>query len=452
MKFFISMLIAGFILTAHETSGKALVTDATIQLQKNSTIHFELDNKIPVTYRMVPDSEIFLLTMSFHFGDAHLPPEQRPALGVMTQLMERGSKSYPREQLFSLLEKYATSISCGTGIELGNCVFSTLNPYVDELLPAFASVVLEPSFDVKETQIVLEQAIASESAAHQNPEAFVNEVVNDIFYGSKHPYWINQANKLKALSTIKRENLVALHQQLLSQVSKRIVVVGSQPLEELKAKLNKQFALLKTVPETSLSIPKPSYDAKNSYRIATRNIPTSYLRAKFVMPGIDSPDLLAAQLMMHILSEEFENEIRTKLSLSYSVYAQYIPYTMGIGVLHASTSRPQETLVAMRPIIQKLRDKKLGKDALERYKTVFATSYFLGLEEHARMASSLTSSMFYFKSSDKLYDMPRNLARVTPDDIQGVARKYLQQFRLGVVFKEKEFSPAWAEEFLKVFP
>lgn len=431
---------------------KELVTDATIKLQKDSTLQFTLESGIPVTYRLIPDSEIFLISLAFTYGDAYLKAEERPALSVLTQLMERGSKSYPKDTLFALLEKYATTINCGAGIELGNCTFSTLNPYVAELMPAFASSVLEPSFDPNEANIVLEQATASERGSLQNPETYANEVVNDIFYGKGHPYWANQETKLKALAATKLPLIKDLHQRLLTQVAKRFVVVGSLPVDQLKTLLNKQFALLKNVEDKALVIPKPVYRPKESFTFAPRNIPTSYVRAKFVMPGVGDPDLVAAQLMVHILSEEMENEIRTKRSLSYSVYAQVIPYTMGIGVLHASTSRPKETLEAMRPIIKKLRDTKLSKDELERYKTVFATSYFLNLEEHSSLAGTIVNAMHYFGGTDRLYDMPRILAKVSPDDIQQAAQRYLQKFRLGVVFREKDFSPKWGQDFLKAFP
>ncbi len=433
-------------------SSTELVNDETIKFQKDSTFELKLDNQVPVTYRQIPGSEIFLIMVAFDFGESFLRSSERPQLGVLTELMERGSTSYPKDNLFALLEKYATGINCGMGIEQGSCSLSTLNPYVDELLPAFASQLIEPSFDPLETKLVLEQAQAAEAASLQNPESYVNEVVNGIFYGEKHPYWAPQARKLEALSKIKLDDLKALHQRLLHKTAKRIVVVGSMPPDDLKKLLNKHFALFQTAPQVALKVPRPTYSPSKNFRFAARDIPTSYVRAKFVMPGIDSPDLIASQLMIHILSEELENEVRTKRSLSYSVYAQVIPYSMGIGVLHASTSKPKETLEVIKPIIEKLKGQKLSQAELARYKTVFATSYFLNLEEHSSLAVSMANSMSYFKTTDRLYEMPRMLAAITPDDIQKAAQKYLKQFRLGVVFKEKGFDTKWAQDFLKSFP
>jgi predicted Zn-dependent peptidase len=152
---------------------------------------------------------------------------------------------------------------------------------------------------------------------------------------------------------------------------------------------------------------------------------------------------------MRILSEELESEVRTKRSLSYAVYAQQVSLAMGIGVIHASTSRPKETLEAIMPVVKKLRDEKLSKEDLERHKTVFATGYFLTLEEHGSLASSLASSYLYNGNTNRLYDMPRELEKVTPEDIQRLAKQHFKGFRLGVVYRNKDFQKPWAEGFLK---
>jgi predicted Zn-dependent peptidase len=91
----------------------------------------------------------------------------------------------------------------------------------------------------------------------------------------------------------------------------------------------------------------------------------------------------------------------------------------------------------------------MSKEDLERHKTVFATGYFLTLEEHSSLASSLASSYLYYGNVERLYQMPREFEKVTPEDIQRLAKEYFKNFRLGVVYKEKSFQKTWADAFLK---
>ncbi len=450
----IRIIALGFLLllwTSTEVLAKELVSSETIKLQKDSTITFKLKNNTLVTYREIPHSEIAVVELAFTQGEASLARADRPGLGALAELMERGSVSYPKPKLSELLEKYSTGISCSFGIELGFCGMATLSGSLPELLPAFASVIRDPDLNSVEAELVLEQEKASEAAALQDPETYVNEVVNKVFYGDGHPYWTDQKNRLQDLDEIKLDNLKRLHARLLADVPKHIVVVGSLPLARLKELLEANFSFLPEISAKRLQVQAPVYDPKHAYEIAARAIPTSYIRAKFSAPGIQDADFIATQLMVHILSEELENEIRTKRSLSYSVYAQVLPYTTGIGVIHVSSSKPMETMEALRIIIDKLRKQKLSVGELNRYRTVFATSYFLKLEEHSSLSSSLRSSVHYFDSADRLYEMPRLLARITPEEVQKAAQTYLQKFRLGVVYRENGFKPEWAEDFLKAF-
>lgn len=428
---------------------KQLVSDATIALQKQNTEMFELPGKVPVIYRRIEGTEIVQIATAMAYGEAHVPAAQQPALGVLFELMKRGTKTWPKDKLYALVEKYAASIGCGVSIETSACSMATLEEFLPELLPVYASVLREPAFDATEGQLILQQTEAGLKSMTQNPEAYVNEVVNSVFYGGSHPYWMPNEKELEYLKKIQLKDLPSLHADVMKKSRKVIVVVAGMPTEKLKKLLTEHLGSLPQGTSNLKAPPTPKFNAKKNFAMADRDIPTAYVRAKFTLPPYTSPDSAGINLLMRILSEELESEVRTKRSLSYAVYAQQVSLAMGIGVIHASTSRPKETLEAIMPVVKKLRDEKLSKEDLERHKTVFATGYFLTLEEHGSLASSLASSYLYNGNTNRLYDMPRELEKVTPEDIQRLAKQYFKDFRLGVVYRNKEFQKPWADGFLK---
>jgi predicted Zn-dependent peptidase len=428
---------------------KQIVSDATIALQKQSTEVFELPGKVPVVYRRIEGTEIVQIATAMAYGEAHVPAPQQPALGVLFEVMKRGTKTWPKDKLYALVEKYAASISCGVSIETSACSIATLEEFLPELLPVYASVLREPAFDPAEGQLILQQTEAGLKSMTQNPEAYVNEVVNSVFYGNSHPYWMPNEKELEYLKKVQLKDLPALHANVINKSRKVIVVVAGMPTEKLKKLLNEHLGSLPQGTSNLNAPPTPKFNAKRNFAMADRDIPTAYVRAKFSLPPYTSQDATGVNLLMRILSEELESEVRTKRSLSYAVYAQQVSLAMGLGVIHASTSRPKETLEAIIPVVKKLRDEKLSKEDLERHKTVFATGYFLTLEEHGSLASSLASSYLYDGNTNRLYDMPRELEKVTPEDIQRLAKQYFKNFRLGVVYRNKDFQKPWAESFLK---
>ncbi|HYX32078.1 MAG TPA: pitrilysin family protein [Oligoflexus sp.] len=430
-------------------AAKQLVSDATIAMQKQNTEIFELPGKVPVVYRRIEGTEIVQIATAMAYGEAHVPAATQPALSVLFELMKRGTKTWPKDKLYALVEKYAASVSCGVSIETSACSMATLEEYLPELLPVYASVMQEPAFDPTEGQLILQQAEASLKSMTQNPEAYVNEVVNGAFYGGSHPYWVPNEKELEYLKKLKLSDLPALHADVMKKSRKVIVVVAGMPKDKLQKILTQHLGQLTQGTSELKAPPSPKFNAKRVFALADRDIPTAYVRAKFSLPPYTSPDTPAVNLLMRILSEELESEVRTKRSLSYAVFAQPVSLAMGIGVIHASTSHPKETLEAIAPVVKKLRDEKLSKEDLERHKTVFATGYFLTLEEHSSLASALASSYLYNGNIERLYQTPRELEKVTPEDIQRIARQYFKEFRLGVVFKEKSFQKTWADGFLK---
>jgi zinc protease len=430
-------------------AAKQLVSDATISMQKQNTEIFELPGKIPVVYRRIEGTEIVQIATALAYGESHLPAEKQPHLGVLFELMKRGTKTWPKDKLYELMEKYATSINCGVSIETSACSMATLEENLPELLPVYASVLKEPALDLDEGQLIMKQVEASLKSMTQNPEAYVNEVVNSVFYGAQHPYWVPNAKELEFLAKLQLKDLPALHTDVMKTSRKVIVVVAGMPKDKLQKLLTQHLGNLTQGTSELKAPPTPKFNSKKAFALADRDIPTAYVRAKFSLPPYGSPDDAAVNLLIRILSEELESEVRTKRSLSYAVYSQQVALAMGIGVIHASTSRPKETLEAIAPVVKKLREKKLSKEDLERHKTVFATGYFLTLEEHSSLASSLAASYLYNGNVERLYQMPRELEKVTPEDIQRVAKKYLKDFRLGVVYKEKSFQKPWADAFLK---
>lgn len=425
-----------------------LVKDETIALQKKLTVKSKLSNGIPVVYRQIDKSDIMQLDVSFGWGLADQKKEEQVFPGIMFDTMTFAAKGWPKNKVFATIEKYSASIDCGSGVELSNCSLSTINDFWERLLPLFSAVVKAPTLNESDIKLVLSRKEAQLKNEINRPEMFVNEVVNRVFYAPSHPYFLSSEDALKQLPTIKRKNLIDLHKSILNANLMQITVIGSLPWDKVKADLEKSFGSIanKKVERTAPS--KPIYNPEHVFAFEDKNIPTAYINIKMNAPGMTDKESIAADLLFKILSEELENEVRTKRSLSYAVYAHDISHQLGIGVISASTSKPKETLEAIQSVIDQIKKKRYTDEELKQFKTSYATSYYLTLEEHSSLAGSLAKYNMYFKNTDPLYDMPRQLQKITSKDIQELANKYLVNFRMGVIYGKDKFDPQWAKAFI----
>jgi predicted Zn-dependent peptidase len=193
----------------------------------------------------------------------------------------------------------------------------------------------------------------------------------------------------------------------------------------------------------------PTFDAANAYAFNDRELPTAYIRIKLNAPSVTDKDAVATRFLYEILSEELGEEIRTKRSLSYAVHSYVLQYSMGLGVISASTSKPKETLEAIHDVLAKMKSKTFTPEELEEYKHGFATSYYLTQETHASLTAALSSALQFYGGTDELYEMPRRLGEVTPADIKRLAGELLVDLRVGVIFGRKDFQDSWAKDLIE---
>ncbi len=409
----ISVIMVLGSLTSQYAWAKSLVSEETIALQKAQTLEFTLSNSIPVIYRYIKGSEIIHITSAMAMGQAHFKGAEQVAFPYMLELAEKASQNWPKEKLRAVLEKYASGIGCQALIEMSSCSLTTLNQSFPELLAVYADILKNPSFDLQEAKLVAQRTEAALQNAHINPEAFVNEVVNSVFYPPEHPYWMPKDKELDYFKSIQHESLPALHRRWLEDSHKVIVVIGGLEVAAIKDLLESHLGALKQGRSKIIAPPVPQFSPKKSFEFAERPIPTAYVRIKYNLPGITSPEAAGLLILSRILSEDLEDEVRTKQSLSYAIYAQNLNLAMGIGVIHASTSQPEKLLLAIRKVIENVRRKPLSERDLQRYKMIFTTSYYLTLEDHSSLAFSLASTFLYFGNYQRLYDFPKELERVT---------------------------------------
>jgi zinc protease len=443
------LLIAALALASTPAFGVQLVTDQAIKAQKDLTSVHKLKNGIPVIIRRIPGSDIVQLNVSFASGLKDLPVGKKALNDWFWDVLPLASKSYSRDKVFSLTEKYSLELGCGGGIEVASCGLGTINDYWKESLPLFADLINHPSMNDQDVKLTKDRLVARLRNTPSDPGGYINEIVNSVYYPVGHPYRLNHDEALVELDKLGKQDLVDYHKNVLNAAAMSIVFVGSLPEKQILADLEKAFGKIAKAPVKVVTPLPPPFDPAKSFIFKDRELPTAYIRIKLNAPSILDKDAVATKLLFEILSEELGDLIRTKRSLSYAVHAFAIQYSLGIGVLSASTSKPKETLEAMHEVLEQIKTKAFTAEEIEEYKHVFATSYYQTQETHASLAGALSSAYHFFKNPNEHYELPRKLDKVTAEDIKRLANDVLNDLRVGVIFGRKNFEDSWAQDLIK---
>jgi zinc protease len=173
-----------------------------------------------------------------------------------------------------------------------------------------------------------------------------------------------------------------------------------------------------------------------------RAVPTNYILGYFHGPPATSPDYEALRLATSALSGQLFSEIRTRRNLSYAVNAPFLDRALSAGGLYVTTTQPDTVLNLMRSNIILLQANLVDPTALDRLVQQFITEYFLDNETDADQANFLARAELYqgdYREADRFVD---DLRRVTPSDIQRVARTYMRNVAFAYVGDTTQVSRA----------
>lgn len=407
----------------------------------------KLRNGVPLVILETQGSDIVTLAVTFQRGSSDESFNRRAINQLALETMTYATKKFSKKQIFALTEKYSIGLNCSGGVEISRCAATTIREYLPQAIDLLAAVVNEPLFNPDDVTLAKKQRVADFQQELQNPESQVNATVNSIFYDEQHPYRLLPKDGIQQTQSLKSEDLKAYHGSLLDSSSLFITYAGPKVSSSTRNTLQNKFGKMKNLNKPRKIVVAPAFDSKKRLAFEHREIPTAYIRIKFNAPSVTSKDAPAADLMFEILSERLQEEIRTKRSLSYAVYAGTIQYNQGIGMISVSTSKPKETLDAITSVVKLFKEKGVSWEELDEQRNVFTTSYFLTLESQNSLASALSSFQNYFGDARKLYDLPGQLASVTTADVLRVAKDSLKNFRVGVVYDKSKFDSKWLQQF-----
>jgi predicted Zn-dependent peptidase len=153
-----------------------------------------------------------------------------------------------------------------------------------------------------------------------------------------------------------------------------------------------------------------------------------------------SPDYLPMLVMNDILgggaSARLFLNLREEKGYTYGVYSSFSagrypgPWRAGGNM---RTEVTEEALKEFYYEIRRMRDEKVVAEELEESRRSIAASFALSLEQPARVLSFAVTRIFYRLPADYWDSYPARVMAVTADDVQRVARKYLNPDSLQLV-------------------
>ncbi len=380
------------------------------------------------------------LIMQFHAGSIH-DPEPKAGLAHLTAaLLDEGTTSLTASQIAESFDFMGASLSTGADADSATVSLQILKKDIDQGFALLADVLTRPSFPVQEVQRVLDQVLGGIVAEKDDPGTVATRAFDRILYGN-HPYHRPAEGLPETLPGIERKDIVAFHRSFYHPNNGLMAVVGDLTEKELRALIEEHLGhwKKKEVPPAKLPDPPPLEGLK--IELIDKNLTQANIQIGHLGVKRTNPDFYPILVMNYILggggfSSRLLSSIRDEQGLVYSVYSTFdANYHTGkfFVKLQTQNATANRAIQEVLKEIRKIRSTPVTRQELEEAISYLVGSFPLRMDTNAKMARLLSWVEFFGLGEGYFEDYPRKIQAVTLEDVQRVAKEYLNPDRILLV-------------------
>jgi len=358
---------------------------------------------------------------------------------ILLDVSERGTKRYPKNSLRRAMSRLGSEIVIAPRADWTMFGIRSSTEVFDSTWAIFADRVMRPNLAKSEINLVKAQYLSGIRQRRDDPEALADYLADSITFVG-HPYAVSVVGNANSIQALDSASLREYHRTQLVTSRMLLVVVGNVDRAHIERLVTQSIGQLPRG-EYKWTAPSRVPELQTAVVIERRQLPTNYILGYYSGPLANGRDYQALRVATSVLTGRMFAEIRTRQSLTYDVHAPFVDRAATAGGLFVSTVSPDTTLKLMRAAIVDLQQGTLDPAGLKQLEEQFITEYFLDNETNAAQADFLARSQLYggdYREADRFVE---ELKRVTPEDVQRVARKYMKGFRFAYVGDPSKLNP-----------
>ncbi len=367
-------------------------------------------------------------------------PRGKLGLAMLTAaLLDQGAGARTAAELADAIDFVGGILGTGAGTDLSYVNTVVMKDSLKLALELIADVARRPAFAQEEIERQRQQAISALKVAFEDPDNVASQVIDRLVYGF-HPYGLPGNGTPDTLASLTRQDFVDFHKQYYVPNNALLAIVGDVTADEAMAGVEKAFGDWQpgTVPASQVTDPPPA--TKRVIVIDKRDAVQTEIRVGQIGIPRKHQDYVALDQTVKILGGEGANRLqqvlRTEKSLTYGASADLESYKTAGGIVAETDTRTNSTAEALRIVvdeISRLQRERVYEAELEGAQAYMVGHFPLTIETPDAIATQVLNQLFYELPLEELQTYRDRVLRVTPDEVQRIARTYFKPERLAVV-------------------
>lgn len=423
------------ILLSLVTLGLGLVTSYA----NGSKIQFEeykLENGLHVI--LYEDNTIPIVNVSvmYHVGSKNEDPERTGFAHFFEHLMFEGTENIGRGEYMKIIEENGGSLNAFTSNDV-TYYFQTLPSNQLELgLWMESERMLHPVID--SVGIETQRKVVQEEKKMRYDNTPYGQLINVVFenFYKKHPYRWTPIGKEQYIDMATHEEFMEFFDIFYVPNNAVLIVAGDIGGTDVKGMISKYF---KDIPKGTKPIPRPNIQEDKrtkEERVEFKDdVQIPAVIFAFQAPKSGTKDYYAIEVLNSILSDGASSRLNKQLvdkdQIALAVMAALFPFEdpgpwLFYGIANMNV-KARDLENAMKAEIAKLLKDGVTQTEFERAKNQIESNFIRQNSDIAGIAQNLAFKYTFFKDANLVNTDLVNYQNVTLEDVNRVAREYLNQ-------------------------
>jgi zinc protease len=397
-----------------------------------------------ITLFLIEDHELpFVdLTAMIRTGGRLAPADKTGIAEIFGEVWRTGgTKTQTGDALDDYLEARAAKVETWMDDESAGVSANCLKQDFDDVLKVFDGILRQPAFAEEKIKIARTQVTTGIARRNDDPSGIAYRESTKLGYGATSPY--ARQPEYATVASITRDDLVAWHAKYVQPGRILLGVYGDFSSADMEKKLRAAYESWPKGPEAKDAA--ADYDTNGKpgvYVVEKDDVNQSNIQMVHLGITRDNPDYHALEVMNEVFGGGFAarlfTNVRSKKGLAYSVgggvgssYDHPGLFRVGMSTKSGSTAAAIDALFEE---IDAITGKKpASADELQRAKESILNSFIFKFDSKDKVLRQQMLYAFYGYPADFLARYRAGIEKVTIDDVNRVAKKYIHRDKVSIL-------------------
>ncbi len=415
-------------------SGLLLSLTTFAQSTKINFTEYELPNGLKVILHQDNSTPIVAVTVMYHVGSKNEDPKRTGFAHFFEHLLFEGSQHIGRGEYAKIVEGAGGELNANTTYDRTFYYEVLPSNQLDLGLYLESERMLHARID--QEGVTTQRNVIKEEMKQTRDNRPYGRVLPETMKRTfkVHPYRSDVIGSAEHLDAATLEEFLAFYNQFYVPNNAILSIAGDIDLEKAKQSIAKYFSEIpkgtKPIYRPEATEPPQTAEVRDNFY---DNVTLPAVIQSYRIPAQGTDDYYALNLLTSLLSggesSRFTKEIKDKQQKalfvgSFPLALEHPGVFIAFGIANMGT-KPEDLEASMNKEIEKIQNEPVGEQEFQKLKNQIETEFVTRNSSVAGIAESLANYEMYFGDANLINSEIDRYNKVTREDIQRVARKYL---------------------------